>query len=173
MAKPSPARESPRRASRSPITHAFAALVAGGASALGITAASADSPARTCTRLGTDDTLRSVPASLGPAVNAVFGTRMPPAEAARMTSYRCFKGRVLLCTVGANLPCGKANVSRRLPGADAYCRENPNADAIPAAATGHDTVFGWRCSGRKATILRRAAHVDPRGFVEEFWKPLR
>jgi hypothetical protein len=142
------------------------------ASAVGA-AARAEIPAQTCSRVGTNDTLRNVPASLGAAVNALFGTRMPPAEAARMTSYRCFRGRVLVCTVGANLPCGKANVSRTIPGADAYCRENPNADFIPAAATGHDTIFEWRCSGRKATVAKQTEQVDARGFVKAYWKPLR
>ncbi len=162
-----------RSPSRFPIGHTLAALAVVTALVFGVTAASAESPAQTCSRLGTDDTLRDVPASLGSAVNAVFGTRMPPAEAARMTSYRCFRGRVLLCTIGANLPCGKANVSQTLPGANAFCRENPNADVIPAAATGHDTIFAWRCSGRTATAVRQTAQVDARGFIKAYWKPLR
>ena len=155
------------------IRRAPALLAVVAASAVTPVSAQAESPVQTCSRLGTDDTLRKVPASLGVAVNAVFGMRMPPADAARMTSYRCFEGRVLLCTVGANLPCGKANVSRTLPGADAYCRDNPDAAVIPAFATGHDTVFEWRCSGRKATVVKQIAQVDARGFVQEFWKPLR
>ena len=149
------------------------ALAFAAASAFGAPAAYAESPARTCGRVGTDDTLRTVPVSLGSPGNAVFGTRMAPAEAARMTSYRCYRGRVLLCTVGANLPCGKANVSRRLRGADAWCRENPNADFIPAAATGHDTIFEWRCAGRKATIANQIGRVDARGLFKEYWKALR
>ena len=166
---PSPACRRVRR-SRSLIGRALAVAAA---FAFGAPVAHAKSPARTCNRVGTDDTLRTVPASLGPAVNAVFGTRMPPAEAARMTSYRCYRGRVLLCTIGANLPCGKANVSRRLPGADAWCRENPNADFIPAAATGHDTIFEWRCAGQKAAVAKQTGQVDARGFFKEYWKALR
>ena len=149
------------------------ALAVAAVSAFGTPAAYAESPARTCSRVETDDTLRTVPASLGSAVNGVFETRMPPAEAARMTSYRCYRGQVLRCTVGANLPCGKANVSRRLPGADAWCRKNPNADVIPAAATGHDTIFEWRCAGRKATVAKQTGQVDARGFFKEYWKALR
>jgi hypothetical protein len=166
---PSPACRRLRR-SRSLIGRALAVAAA---FAFGAPAAYAESPACTCSRVGTDDTLRTVPASLGPAVNAVFGTRMPPAEAARMTSYRCYRGQVLLCTVGANLPCGKANVSRRLPRADAWCRENPNADFIPAAATGHDTIFEWRCAGQKAAVAKQTGQVDARGFFKEYWKALR
>jgi len=134
-------------------------------------AAHAKELSQLCQDVGTDDTLRPLPASLGAAVNAVFGMNMPPAQAARTTSYRCVRGRVLVCTTGANLPCGKANVSRKLPGADAYCRANPNADVIPA--TGHDTIFDWRCSGRTATVAKQTAQVDDRGFIKEYWKPLR
>lgn len=170
---PSPA-DRTLRLSRLPIRRALAMLaLAAAMSALGVEPARAEVPARLCSRVGTDDTLRNAPASLAPAINAVFGTRMSPAEAARSTFYRCIRGRVLVCTIGANLPCGKANVSRTLPGADAYCRDNPNADFIPMAATGHDTIFEWRCSGRRATVVKQTGQVDARGFVKQYWKPLR
>jgi hypothetical protein len=142
------------------------------ASAFGAASVYAESPAQICGRLVTDDTLRTIPASLGPAVNTLFGMRMSPTEAAHNTSYRCYRGKVLVCTTGANLPCGKANVSRTLSGADAYCRENPNADVVPMFATGHDTIFDWRCTGQKATVVKQTEQVDARGFVQQYWKTL-
>ena len=166
---PSPAHQRLRR----PLPSIGFALAAVGLAVIFLTAAQAQDASRLCGGIGTDDTLRPVPASLGPAVNTVFGMSMPPAQAARMTSYGCVRGRALVCTAGANLPCGKANVSRKLPGADAYCRQNPNADFIPAAATGHDRIFEWRCSGRTATATKQTAQVDDRGFIKDFWKPLR
>jgi hypothetical protein len=89
------------------------------------------------------------------------------------TVYRCAAGRVMVCTVGANLPCGKANASRA-PGAGVlrWCHDNPNAADVPAAATGHDTIYQWRCGDGVPQIVRQTLHVDPRGFVAEFWKVL-
>jgi hypothetical protein len=132
----------------------------------------AQNPSQVCRQAGTNDTLRKVPASLGAAVNALFDTRMSPADAARSAFYRCFRGRVLVCTVGANLPCGKANVSRTLPGAMAYCRENPGSMFIPMFATGHNTIFEWRCVGAKAVVVGQTQQLDARGFVQQYWRTL-
>src|SRR5689334_13936968 len=103
--------------------------------------AHAETPAAFCQRVGTDDTTRPIPEAMVPAVNAAFGTSMPARMAMDTTSYRCAAGRVLVCIVGANLPCGKANASRT-PGEGTvqWCRANPDADSVPAAATGHDTL---------------------------------
>src|SRR3954454_23181457 len=105
---PSPA-DRTLRLSRLPIRRALAMLaLAAAMSALGVEPARAEVPARLCSRVGTDDTLRNAPASLAPAINAVFGTRMSPAEAARSTFYRCIRGRVLVCTIG-----GTCHAARR------------------------------------------------------------
>ena len=132
--------------------------------------AHAETPAQHCQRVGVDDTLRSIPASLVPAAQRLFGLRMPAEQVRNTTYFRCANGRVLVCNVGANLPCGKANQSRNLPGATAYCRENPGSDFIPMVATGHDTIYRWRCAGRTAQPRGPVEKVDDRGFFSRYWK---
>lgn len=127
-----------------------------------------------CTRISTDDTLRPIPESLVPAVNAMFGTTMPPRVAVDTTVFRCADGHVLVCTVGANLPCGRANTSGTPgPGMVDWCRAHPAADFIPAVATGHDTIYTWRCQGGAPQIGRQISDVDGRGFIAQYWKALR
>ena len=132
----------------------------------------AQTPAGVCAQAGTDDTLRPIPTALVPAVNAVFRTSMPPDVAVRLTVFRCAAGHVLVCGVGANLPCGKADTSRTSKGGEAWCREHSNADFIPAYATGHATIFEWRCRNGVPAIVRQRYRVDPRGFVAEYWRRL-
>ena len=141
--------------------------------ALWFTPAHAEPPAAYCQRVGTDDTTRPIPKDLVPAVNAAFGTRMPTRVAMDTTVFRCTEHRVMVCTVGANLPCSKADTSRAPnPGVVQWCRDNPNASFVPAAATGHNTIYAWHCRAGTPQIARQTLHVDPRGFVAEFWKPL-
>jgi hypothetical protein len=136
-------------------------------------AARAETPAAACGRLGTDDTPRPVPESLAPAVNRAFGTSMPADMVARTSTFRCAGGRVLVCMAGANLPCGPANGSREpAPGAADWCRQNPEADFIPAYIVGHDTIYAWRCRAGAPAIDRQVLTVDPRGFVADYWKTL-
>jgi hypothetical protein len=132
-----------------------------------------ESPAALCVRLGTDDTLRPIPGSLTPDVNRLFHARMSARVAVGTTVYRCEEGRVLVCSWGANLPCGKANTSRTVPGATDWCRQNPDAAFIPAFATGHDTIYEWRCHGSVAIPARQTSTVDSRGFIAMYWKPLK
>jgi hypothetical protein len=86
-------------------------------------------------------------------------------------AWRCDQGKVLACSYGANIPCdSKANTSRVPgPGAKEFCRENPGADVVPAVATGHATVFAWRCKGKRPVIVRQVLKVDRRGFPSAFW----
>jgi hypothetical protein len=72
--------------------------------------------------------------------------------------------------IGANLNCGKANARRSLPGASEFCSANPNADMIPMAATGHDTIYAWRCSGKRAVATNAVVAVDPEGYDAGNWK---
>ena len=133
----------------------------------------AETPAALCRRIGTDDTLRPIPESLVPAVNAVFGTTMPARTAIDTTVFRCANGDVLACTTGANLPCGAANTSRTpTEGAIDWCRAQPDAAFIPAVATGHDTIFAWRCQRGAPHIVRAIAIVDARGFIARYWREL-
>ncbi len=148
------------------------AIVAGLVPAAAIPAR-AETPLQHCRRVGVDDTLRPLPASLVPAAQRLFGLRMPAEQVQHTTYFRCANGRILVCNVGANLPCGKADTSRNSPGATAYCRENPGSDVVPKAATGHDTIFRWRCVGRAAQPSGPVEKVDSRGFFRRYWKVLK
>lgn len=135
-------------------------------------AARADTAAAFCARVGTDDTLRPIPAALAPAVNAAFHTAMPTDATIRMTVFRCVDGGVLLCSFGANLPCGKADLSRLSVGAAQWCKEHRGAPFIPTAAAGHATIFNWRCRDGRPVLTDQRFKVDRRGFIAEFWRRL-
>jgi hypothetical protein len=113
---------------------------------------------------------KPAPAELAPAIARVLDIDV---TLVRLGSfYRCVSGRLLVCAVGANLPCGRANVSRSMPEADEFCRANPNSIGIPMAVTGHDTVWSWRCDGTKAHAEGPSQPVDPQGYFTEYWKEL-
>ena len=133
----------------------------------------AETPAALCQRVGTDDILRKIPEDLVPAVNTAFGLQMPRRVAVDTSVFRCAEGRVMVCTVGANLPCEKANTSRT-PGTGVvqWCRDNPGATFVPAFASGHDTIYEWRCRNGSPEMVRQTFDVDARGFIEQFWKVL-
>ena len=83
-------------------------------------------------------------------------------------------GQVYGCFVGANLPCtSKANTDRTPTAAENdYCKANPNSDFIPAAVTGHDTVYEWRCQNGGPEIAKQVFQVDSSGYISEIWYPL-
>lgn len=140
----------------------FAALHAPGARAAGLCAAHPN-----------DDTLRPVPASLAPDVQKLFGLHgIDTARIQEMSVMRCMGGRPYACFVGANLPCGKANMAVELPAAKEWCGKNPDADFIPAYISGHDSAYNWCCRGGKAVIVPPSASLDIRGFFTQYWKPL-
>ena len=142
-------------------------------SAIPVAPTHAETPSEMCARVRTDDTVRPIPESLAPAVNAAFGTNMPAGIATATTLFRCADAKVLVCTVGANLPCGPANTST-IPasGMTDWCRSNPDADFIPAVVVGHDTIFAWRCQNGSVGIVRQVEEVDARGFIARVWKTL-
>jgi hypothetical protein len=39
-------------------------------------------------------------------------------------------------------------------------------------ASGHDTIYAWRCRAGVPEIAGQTLHVDPRGFIAEFWRAL-
>ena len=138
---------------------------------IGIVHASpASAPRAYCAKVVNDDRVRPVPSSLGPAIKRLFN--IGGAYALQTTSYRCADGKVMLCNVGANLACGKANLSKSLPGATAWCKDTPNSDFIPMAATGHDTIYAWRCANGIAVAGASISQVDARGFFVDNWKRL-
>jgi hypothetical protein len=134
-------------------------------------AAAQTAPADYCRQVGSDDTLRPVPPSLVPAVVRLFDLQaMPAAQVSRSTSFRCADHQVLVCTVGANLNCGKADTSRDLPGVDAWCADHAGAQDVPAYVTGHATIYSWSCDGARPVASRSALSLDERGFIAENWK---
>jgi hypothetical protein len=150
-------------------------IAAAAAFALGsVAAARAETPANFCARVGTDDTLRPIPESLVPAVNSVFGTDLPVRTAMDTTVFRCVDRHLLVCTVGANLPCGLANASRTPSAAmSQWCRDHRDDMVIPAVVTGHETIYAWRCLDGAPQVVRQIGQVDPRGFVAQYWKALQ
>lgn len=92
----------------------------------------------------------------------------------RATFWRCMNGKVYACFVGANLPCSsKANTEKIATQAEKdFCRVNPRAD-IPAAVTGRDTIYTWKCSNGVPEIVKQVFQTDPRGFISEIWYELK
>ena len=111
-----------------------------------------------------------VPRELEAKVAKAFGI---PVDLARNAAFvRCAGTRLLACWIGANLNCFKANTRRSLPGASEFCRANPDADNIPMAVTGHDTIYEWRCVGRRPVATKAVVAVDAQGYDAGNWKEL-
>jgi hypothetical protein len=141
-------------------------------------AANDDLPAL-CASLGSDDALRDYQPSLRggtvKAFRAMFpGAKMPPDDAVLQAQarFRCMNGKAYICFAGANLPCGKLNTSRQNEGAENFCRSEPEADFVPMSATGHDSVYSYRCHDGKAEVLRATYELDERGFAKSLWMAL-
>jgi hypothetical protein len=131
-----------------------------------------------CARVGTDDRLGS---SHGAASGAALETLEPFLQEALLlppdTSFppneifwRCMDDKVYVCARGANIPCdSKADRSKLNRGAANYCRENPNAAEVPAYATGHRTVYRWKCIAGHAERGPTFITMDRRGFRTDIW----
>ncbi len=139
-----------------------------------------DDPFGYCAAIGTID--RPDGRYTGPAIadaalqsllEAFPGSR-PEAFRPGNTFFRCFDGQVLACNVGANLNCGPADTGREPnPGMAEFCQENPESTFIPLFIVGHEGIFDWRCEAGVPKIAKQVFHVDPRGFVAEFWHQLQ
>jgi hypothetical protein len=153
-------------------------LVAGPALGSGEQATFTD-PFIYCATLGTIDAPDSrytgpkVPEAVARGLKRAFGA---PADAPlepflNNTVWRCMGGTVYACTVGANLPCqGKADVSRSpTQGMTDFCKNNPQAEIIPAVVTGRTTVYAWQCTNGVPEVVRQLAHPDARGFLSNIW----
>lgn len=127
-----------------------------------------------CAKVGNDDRLKALPAALTASARRIFeiGVEMPDSTVKAATSVRCMSGTVWLCNRGANLVCEKADVSRNSSGAERYCKQDPNAIGVPMSATGHATVYDWKCVDGKAVIAGQTTAVDARGFIADNWKKL-
>jgi hypothetical protein len=119
-----------------------------------------------CAGQGTDDVVRPIPPSLYDFANKLFGE-----DATSTTVYRCMSGMVLVCPIGNGFSCDRPSTDRRNPGADQYCRENPGSDFVPMAASGHGTIYTWKCAGGRA-VVDFVEKLDERGFRADAWNPL-
>ena len=152
--------------------------------ALGFAVAAFDDQARAapealagvCARLGNDDSIRDYDPSLHAGTASAFRKRFPNAKSGpdgefwqTQAQYRCMNGKVVVCFVGANLPCTKMNAKRENPGADVFCRNNPDAGSVPAYAIGHDSIHAYRCRNGKAEVTRTTRQLDQRGFAKDLW----
>jgi len=132
--------------------------------------ASAASDAAWCASRTAPRAAIPVPPELEAKVSEAFNL---PADLVRKTGFvRCARTRLLACVIGANLNCGKANLSRSLPGASEFCRDNPDADNIPMAATGHDTIYAWRCVRGRAVATKAIVAVDAQGYDAANWREI-
>lgn len=112
-----------------------------------------------------------VPPDFVPAVAKTFQIDN---GAVREAGYvRCVGPKLMGCYIGANLDCFKAETRRVLPGATAWCRQNPGSQVIPMSATGHDTIYEWSCHGRRAVAGGTMVTIDPQGYIAENWKEIR
>lgn len=114
----------------------------------------------------------SMPAVVGDGLQSALGLTGTPAPPITENSvWRCMDGKVYACTVGANLPClEKANTDRTpTEGMIDFCKEEPDADFIPMAVTGHDTVYDWSCKEGTPEAGDQVAQVDAQGFIADIW----
>jgi hypothetical protein len=124
-----------------------------------------------CASGGRHRVAQKTPAALLPEIAQVFA--VTPDVIGDASFVRCVGGRLMACWVGANLDCDKADRRRSLAGATAWCRDNPGADAVPMVATGHGTIYEWRCVGRRAVAGKIIAPVDAQGYVADNWKEVQ
>ncbi|ESW62713.1 hypothetical protein X772_36805 [Mesorhizobium sp. LSJC280B00] len=147
--------------------------------ALGVTKAEAADMHQLCRQVHNDDTIQDYSPALHDETVQAFKALASDAQIApddselrAQAQYRCMDGKVMVCFVGANLPCTKMNAARDNPGADEFCRQNPNAKDVPAVATGHDTVYSYRCRNGQAEIADDLWELDERGFAKKLWAEL-
>jgi hypothetical protein len=137
--------------------------------------ASAQDVQEFCARVGNDDRVQPVPDGFIQIARQIFefSAETPNSYVQASTSVRCMNGLVWLCSYGANLICEKADVSRNSHGAEQFCKQNPDSIGVPMSATGHATIYEWKCVGQEAHIIRQSTAVDNRGFIADNWKPLK
>jgi len=136
-----------------------------------------------CAALGTIDgpgptyTGPKMPEDLVKKMMQAFGAAPDaPVEVFTQNSFwRCMNGKVYACTVGANLPClSKANTDRNPTQAMTdFCTTNPGSDFIPAAVTGHETIYTWKCNADRPEVDKQVFTVDQSGFITEIWYEIK
>lgn len=135
--------------------------------------------AAACRAAGNDDTVRDYRPALHDGAIRAFRKLFPEARdvpsdqmLASEAKFRCMNGTIYACFIGANLPCSKINTDTRNPGADAFCKDNPGADSVPMAASGHDTLYSYRCRKGHAETVGKLFDLDRRGFAKSLWAPI-
>ena len=138
--------------------------------------AAEEGPAALCAQARDDDTVRPYDPSLRAGLLRAYAhlfpqARMPPNEQDFQVGahFRCMDGRLWACFTGANLPCAKMNTAHDNKGAEAFCQTNPGAPFAPAFATGHDTIYSYRCVAGRPEISGVTFRVDARGFAANLW----
>lgn len=125
-----------------------------------------------CGRIGTDHAVRPIPPSWVPIATTLFHLESMPAEQVlRSTYFRCANGRVLVCNIGANLVLRQGRYASIPPRCGCLVRKSSGSDSIPMSATGHATIYQWRCDGGKPAVTGSALAVDLQGFTPQNWKP--
>lgn len=101
-----------------------------------------------------------------------FAANTPDEEIQNQAILRCAQGKLWVCVIGANLPCGKADTAKKVSAeVKHYCQEQPNSDFIPATLTGHDTAYEWRCT-KGAPVIARKFKLDGQGYFLDYWKEI-
>ncbi len=96
---------------------------------------------------------------------------MPVDVFSKGTFWRCMDQKVYACFVGANLPCESKANTNKIPTNEMnqFCQQNPTSDFIPAAVTGHDTIYQWTCKNGVAAPGQQVSQVDARGYIQSIW----
>jgi hypothetical protein len=134
------------------------------------------SPFAYCASVGTTDGPAGTtgpspaPPALEPYLHDALGTPADAKLAPGSVYWRCMDGAVYVCATGANLVCDRtADRATTNPGADSYCKDNPDAAVVPAYAAGHDSIYEWHCAAGRARYGPPVAKLDRRGFRIEIW----
>lgn len=143
------------------------------------TAASYSDAFAYCSAVGTIDQVDARYSGAKVPDNVIAGLRkalnspsdMPNDLFVKGAFWRCMAGHVYVCFVGANLPCdAKANTDKTPTQAEIdYCKQNPNADFIPAAVTGHETIYNWKCNKDAPEAGPAVVEIDAQGYQSNIW----
>jgi len=147
---------------------AIAALVAP-LLAFPVAASAAGPTAAYCSR-GVSSRERTLPPELASPAARALGVDLAMTKSGAF--FRCSGGRLLVCAVGANLWCGKADTNANPRSVVAYCRRNPSAALAPMAVTGHATIYAWRCARGVPQIEGSPRAVDSDGYIADNWREL-
>jgi len=147
------------------------------------TQASSDNPFKYCKAVGTIDkpdaryTGKRVTYNIAEQLKEEFGASesMPNDLFMEGTYWRCMDGSVYACNVGNNLPCQeKADTSKKPnEGMINYCKENTDAEFIPAFAQGRTTVYEWKCKGGEPEVVKQIVDTDAAGYQKNIWYKIK